>query len=408
MAGLLSGEGGLYNLGVRRNIWIAYVLAFCFHAWFWLGNWIFYYLRFGGYDKVMILDGMAVTVTLVMEIPTGVVGDLLGKRKTLLMAFLLQGLGNLIMGGANSFWMLAFGLWFLVNVGGAFYSGTAEAFVYDSLLEGKDEDKFHKVISNVRAIRLLAMAGCGFLGGFLYLISPGLPFIMDGVFSLVGALFCLAIKEPHIDSAKYSLASFFIQSREGVRTLFGSRKMIRLSLFVITTGAFGVYIYQLLDDLLAVEYGYSPQSISNLFAIACLVAGVMSAVVPRVWKKMNIKFGLIVTMGLMALALMLSPIVGMYVGALLLMFRVILEVVNDNVVSLAMNENIESGVRATTLSTLNLLMNIPYSTGAMFLGGLVAGVGARNFAVYFGLILLMTVIVLGWFLPKKNPSLRTG
>jgi hypothetical protein len=91
----------------------------------------------------------------------------------------------------------------------------------------------------------------------------------------------------------------------------------------------------------------------------------------------------------------------MWISALLLMIRVIGESVYQNYTSVAVNENTSSEVRATTLSTLSLLRNIPYALLGTFVGGAVilAG-GAKNFAMYYGFILL--ILTLGFGMRIKN------
>lgn len=375
---------------------MAYFLSFTFHSWFWLGNWVFYYLSFGGYPAVAILDSGMVLSGLLFEIPTGAFADLVGKRKTLMLAFLLSGIGAVLMGVSTSFSMLAISLWLLISGGGAFYSGTIEALLYDSMKVLKIEDEYDKKIGKLNAIRLWSMAICAVVGGFSYIISPGLPFILNGIVTLLGFIACFWLVEPKIDTEKYKLTSFFEQNTLGIKALFGSDYLKRLSLFLVATGGMCIVIYNVLDDLLAVEYGYSPMGISVLFSIACLIAGGASMYFPHLKVKWNTRKTLIISMILMSLALMVSPIVGMLVSGAILMFRVILEVIFENVSSVAINKKIESNIRATTISSLNLLQSIPYAIGGSFLGVLVlAAGGARNFSLWFGLVLMIVSVVLG-------------
>ena len=386
---------GLVRLRVRRNISIAYFLSFAFHGWFWLGNWIFYYLSFGNYTTVALLDSGAVMTGLLFEIPTGALTDLIGKKKTLMLAFLLQGVGCLLMGISSSFWMLAGSLWIFVCIGGAFYSGTMEALVYDSLKSMSEEGLYEKKIGAVGATKLWSMAICGIIGGLLYYISPGLPYILNGIFCLIGFVVCAWIVEPVVDTEKYSLSSFFVQNSLGIKTLFKSSYMKKISSFLMATGGLSIVVYNLLDDLLAVEYGFSPFGISVLFSVACLVAGFASMFVPRLKIQFDERKALIISMVVMAFVLMLSPLIGMILSGVLLMVRVIMEVIYDNASSTVINRNTDSSVRATTLSSLSLLRSLPYAIGGSFIGSAVQMVGgAKNFSMWFGLTLMAVTVVL--------------
>jgi len=67
---------------MKNNILIAYILAFAKNTWFWLGIWIFYYLRFTNYAGIGLIETVLTVTTTLSEIPTGAVADLLGKKKT--------------------------------------------------------------------------------------------------------------------------------------------------------------------------------------------------------------------------------------------------------------------------------------------------------------------------------------
>ncbi|PIZ24304.1 hypothetical protein COY48_03640 [Candidatus Collierbacteria bacterium CG_4_10_14_0_8_um_filter_43_86] len=151
-----------------------------------------------------------------------------------------------------------------------------------------------------------------------------------------------------VETEKYTLSSFFVQNSLGIKALFKSSYMKKISLFLMATGGLSIVVYNLLDDLLAMEYGFSPFGISALFSVACLVAGFASMYVPRLKIQYDERKILIISMVVMAFVLMLSPIIGMILFGVLLMVRVIMEVIYDNASSTVINRNTDSSVRATT------------------------------------------------------------
>ena len=184
---------------MKRNIKIAYILTALKNSWFWLGIWVFYYLLFTNYAGIGIVEtGLVVGMTL-GEIPTGAIADLLGKKKTLLISFLLMALGLFGIGLTPDFLFLA--VWvFIAGVGASFYSGTLEALVYDSLKEVRKESNYPIIIANIGTLQLIAPAVAGLLGGFLYYLSPRLPFLLHGSFYFIGLLLSFFLTEPHFDS----------------------------------------------------------------------------------------------------------------------------------------------------------------------------------------------------------------
>lgn len=386
---------------MERNIKLSYLLSYTFHSWFWMGNWIFYYLLFGGYATVAMIDSGALLASLIFEVPTGAFADLVGKKKTLILSFFILTIGNVLVSMASSLWMLAGSVWLFICLAGAFYSGTMEALLYDSLKSIKREKEFDKKIGSLGAVRLFAMAFSAIIGGVAFKYDPGLPFLLSGCLSFFGFIACFFLVEPKVDTEKYSIKTFFEQNTKGVKVLFGSSSMKSLSLYLVVTGGLMVFIYNLLDDLLAIEYGFSPVSISWLFAVACLVAGIATYLIPRWNLRISLRQSLIIPIVIIAVCLILSPIVGMWMSALLLMIRVIGESVYQNYTSVAVNENTNSEVRATTLSSLSLLRSLPYALLGTFVGGAVTlASGAKNFAMYYGIVLLVMTLGIGARLRK--------
>jgi len=71
----------------KRNVLLSYLLAFSKTTWFWLGIWIFYYLRFTDYAGIGLIETVLIVTVTLAEIPTGAIADLIGKKKTLILPF---------------------------------------------------------------------------------------------------------------------------------------------------------------------------------------------------------------------------------------------------------------------------------------------------------------------------------
>jgi len=116
-----------------------YFLAFFKNSWFWLGIWIFYYLRFTDYAGIGIIETVMITTTTLSEIPTGAIADLFGKKITLTCGFIIECVATLILATASNFLTVVFSI-FVMCIGSSLYSGTIDAHVYDTLKEnGKEE-----------------------------------------------------------------------------------------------------------------------------------------------------------------------------------------------------------------------------------------------------------------------------
>lgn len=389
------------SIVMKRNILLSYILTYLFHSYFWLGTWVFYYLRFTDYAGIGIIEMIMILLTMGLEIPTGVLADTIGKRNTLKIAFLLSGIGNLIFGFSTSFHWLIVSV-FVTCVGWACYSGTLEALQYDSLKDMKKEKLFAKISSNSNTLMLIAFAISSIIGGFLYKFMPGLPFIMVGIFLLIGFVVVFFLKEPKHDTEKFALNTALKQQLQGFIELSKSPQIIRETFLLVGTGIFLVIASQVLNDVLGVEFGFQPQQFGIISASMYLIASAATQLVPILRKKLSsVSIVLITALGI-AGTFIVSPFLGFMTGAFILGLRWCLQYMYDSTASIIVNTNAVSKYRATTISTLNMLKNLPYALAAYSLGSVMEHASARMFAYYLGIAMLGVIAVAYTFLQSNK------
>ncbi|MEA3323337.1 MAG: MFS transporter, partial [Patescibacteria group bacterium] len=85
---------------MKNNIHILYVLSFLNNAWFWLGVWVLYYLLFTNFTGIGFIEMVMIVTILLFEVPSGALADIIGKKKTLIIAFLVVAVSEIVMGFA--------------------------------------------------------------------------------------------------------------------------------------------------------------------------------------------------------------------------------------------------------------------------------------------------------------------
>jgi len=377
---------------MRKNISISYILAYLYHSWFWLGIWIFYYLRFTDYKGIGIIESVMIILTILFDIPTGVITDKIGKKKSLIIAFLFTGLGNILFGFSTSFTTLLFSISFFC-FGSAFYSGTFEAMQFDSLKSiGKDLE-FKLVASKTNTYTLIAFALSSVIGGFLYKILPGLPFILVGMMHFVAMILAFFLVEPEIDSEKSSgFQTFFADQIQGFKELTKNIEIKKISLFLSVVGVVTVICSQTLNDLLGYEFGFTPVYFGFVTAVIYLLASFVSRNTSKLTEHLGEWRTISLASTLIAFTLLASPFLGVLSGTIILAIRNIFQNIFDVVGSVVINHRIESKFRATTLSTFNFVKNLPYAFAAVALGSAMGGIGAKMFAFYLGLLLIIFLV----------------
>lgn len=90
------------------------------------------------FGQLGIIDAIGFGFGLILEIPSGAIADLLGKKKTIFLGFLAGGIGTLTITISSSMFLLFVGR-LVTQFAYAFYSGAAETLAYDTLVDLKLE-----------------------------------------------------------------------------------------------------------------------------------------------------------------------------------------------------------------------------------------------------------------------------
>lgn len=374
-----------------KNIKIAYALSFLWRNWYWLGIWIFYYLRFTDYAGIGFLETVMITTSTLGEIPTGAIADIVGKRKAVMIAFALGAAGNIAMAFAPNYMVLIASI-ITMTLGGAFFSGSLEALVYDTLKERKLEHTFQGVIGKMNSMQNIGMAVAGIAGGYLYQINVSLPFLMVALAYTFGVIVSFNLTEPKVDSAKYSWKAFVYQNKEGFTRLFSSNKTIWITLLFLIPSAFMVATENVINDATVIELGYNSIGFGYFATILYLFGTLISIKSDWIISKLGTAYTYLTLLTIYFITLLLIPWTMIAAGTILLLVRYGVQTIFDNYQSVRINEIADSRYRATTLSTFNLLRNIPYVFCATGIGFLMNIYTAKTFSLYFGLIFMVSVV----------------
>jgi len=350
-------------------------------------------MRFTDYAGIGLLETIMIVTAIVSEVPTGAVADLIGKKHAIVIAFVMGALGNLVMALAPSYWILILSI-VIMTIGGAFYSGSMEALVYDTLKERGEEKRYKKALAKMTTMQNLGMALAGVVGGFLYQIHVSLPFLLVAVAYVIGVVLSLYLTEPSVDSEKFSLHNFVKQNKRGFGQLFRTPKIAKQTWLLLIPGALMVATENVLNDATALEFGFNSIQLGILATILYLFGAIVSNWSEKImnWWRRNQLYAIVIVSYIVSM--LLTPYLTMYLGALLLIGRWGIQTLYGNFVSVAINEQTESRYRATTLSSYALINGIPYALGATGIGVLMNLFTARVFSQYLGLVIGIVVLVL--------------
>jgi len=380
------------------------VLSAVSTASFVMGNWIFFWLRVMDYGTLGLVDALCFTYGLLAEIPTGAVADMLGKKRTIIVSMALNAAGWVTMGFADSLAVLIIGF-LLTQTAWAFYSGSSEALVYDSMKERGTHADFDKVLAFSQSVSFVSLVVSTLIGGVMYNLWFRLPHVAWGVVYGVGFVAAFALREPHMEGAPhFSMRGYVRQLGRGFAQLSVPSVRWFVPIVFATIGAYQIFSFGLISPAIAANFGFDANGQAVVFGGAILASALMVGFVPFLRRRLG-ELGATLTVGTVLLtgyALAALPL-GVW-GVIAIVLIRVGGSMSYTATSSVMNAAIPSTDRATTLSTVALLTKIPYALTAI-LAGVLAQNGQLwvfNVAVALGIGLLM---LLGLWMRRR--TLRT-
>lgn len=160
----------------------------------------------------------------IFEVPTGILSDRVGRKKTIIFGALASIFYSICFALGRSFWMLALGAVFQ-GLSVAFYSGNNDALLHDSLKESGKEKEYHTFLGKLSSLFQLALAIGAVLGSFLANSSFALVMWLSVLSQIICFFISLRIVEPHIHLEKST--NIYVHMKEAL-LLFKTNKKLRL------------------------------------------------------------------------------------------------------------------------------------------------------------------------------------
>lgn len=388
----MTGAGVEYGVSkLKNNIKIAYALSFLSELYFPISVWIFYYLRFLDFKEIGILTAVKLVSSNIFEVPTGVFADVFGRKKSIVISFFLYSLVMFGFANVSVFWMFIV-LDILKALSNAFFSGSLEALVYDSLKENGEESRYDKVVANMESIVWIGLFLSAIIGGYMYHYWFKSPYIVQGVLYLMAGLVATRLVEPRIDSEKHKLSEMIKFNFVGFKELFANSRMSQISIVFITVGAGYFIASEMLGISQALEYGMDSRGVGLLFGAGYIISAVASQFYPKLRRWLGARKLLLITSGILIGSFLLAKWVGVVIGSILIVGRISSSTTFRNTRSSIINGLIGSKSRATTISTLVLLSQLPMALLAYFMGDYIDRNSPNSLAWVLGIVM---VIILG-------------
>lgn len=171
----------------RTVVWRYYAYRICVGNGFWLpvGTLYMQEVRGFGLDQIGFVMGAFSVAMVAAELPTGYVGDRLGRRASLL-------LGNVVLFAFMAGYTLVetpaayVALHVLWAFGWAFRSGTADAWLYELLAAAGEDDQYARISGRASTVQKITEGGTAVVAGALVVHGWSLPFLANAALAALG------------------------------------------------------------------------------------------------------------------------------------------------------------------------------------------------------------------------------
>lgn len=210
------------NDRLHRNIRLDFIFRFFCNFCIADGIFVLFLVKKGlSLWQIGILEGIFHAASIITEIPSGALADLLGRKKVLIASRISGIVSSLLMVFTDSMWLLGicfvFSAWTFNLV-----SGSEEALLYDSFLGMGQEERFFKTNSRLNFVTELSQGLALLAGGYLAEISYTLCYGMIIGTDTLALLTCLFMEEPENLNKCVSVKKHFITSYDLIK---GNKKL---------------------------------------------------------------------------------------------------------------------------------------------------------------------------------------
>jgi MFS family permease len=354
------------------------------------------------FTEIALLEAIYNLTTVLGEIPTGYVGDRVGRRNSLILGTALIAVTLVGIGLSSSFLPLA-GLYVCWSMGYNFRSGSEDAWLYDTLTDELSEDEFADVRGRGESAALAAGAVAAILGGYLGSIDLSYPWFVAAGVTSIGVVVLLTIEEPETYKQTATDTLSLRRTVGIVRDVVGRRQLRAFLLYYYVLYAAVTYLVfvflQPIFETVVVDLGIAAAQVEPLlgwfYAAYSLVGALLSYYTGAIKDTVGLQTWFLVIPFAVGGAL-----VGMYfVPLLALPTFLLIRGVSDVTRSFAgqyINDRIDTLGRATVLSAMAMVSGlavVPFQLGSGVISDIVSplfalGVGGVILVVGSGAILL--------------------
>jgi len=395
-------EPGMFtSRDCRRNLrwYLAFRIPFDFALWG--PTWVLYMIHELGlsFTQIMLLDLFYQALIILLEIPTGMLADALGRRWSLRGAGVAMILSLAVWGFARNYWWVL-GAWALWAAALALMNGADAALIYESLLADRREGEFGRVLGRFTTYSMLGIVVASLAGGWLAKWGYRAPIYAHIAVLSLTLIASLRLREPpRAEQVRPGTPREIFRSLVAIVGQSAPFRILLAYAAAVQAVETLVIIYQ---QPLLVGVGLSVERLGLFYAVVTLLAAL--GPVAMTWA--SGRWGMIPVLGIAASGIALSSM-ALYLlpGLTLIAPLVVVRFLADGarpVMIEAMNRLVGPRGRATVLSVRSMCVAAVVGPMEVLSGWWADRVPIRRIFIACGLALPLVVGCLGWLWRRRS------
>lgn len=319
-------------------------------------NAIYYVSQAGLNPLQLVLIGTIMELTvLLFEIPTGLVADFFGRKKSLVVGTFIIGAAHILEGSFPTFWAIAVGaaLW---GIGWTFISGAEQAWIADEL-ENKELDQIFLKGAQFSSLGSFIGIIVGVLIATVFTVQIAI-LIAGGLLVLIAILAAIVVPETKfirvVRNDTSSLLQMSLAIKGGFAQIKGNSILVGLVAITLLTGLASEGFDRLWGAHFIENFQLNEQSAIYWFGAFFAIAFLLNIIVLKLveaYVKERYANALLALNSLLVITMLFFAFSGSFLLAVLLYWIIAaLREVNYPLVSVMINKRLQPQGRATALS----------------------------------------------------------
>ena len=341
----------------ERNIKLNYIISSLMLGRFFIPVLALFYIASQvTLEQFTIIMAVFAFSTLILEIPTGVIADLLGKKKTLLISRAMYVIEIILVAFFNGFWIFLIAK-IISGIGVSFSSGTNSALLYDSLKRLGRENEHKKISGLANSVSKVSMAVIFIIGAYLFSLNYKLPALASLPLITLGFVLTFFLKEPYPSKKKVNFKNSLNHLKNGLTFFKNNYYLKYLALFTFLIGS-TISIMLSLSSIYF-EAILIPISLIGIVSFVMnLVSAYSSKRAHNLEERIGEKRSIYITTILIFTSVFLMSFIIPYIGLLFFLVIAFVQGFYEVIIGDYVNRHVESSHRATMLSINNMFDNI--------------------------------------------------